>query len=100
MLLQIEGWERGMICSLLQDASEAGGGVSPGRGRGGQLERVVDLRRHLGPRLLGPHQPRLDHVQQGQTNKQSRDVYVICFKLKLGCLAIRPFIDDLLSKDP
>ena len=30
-----------------------------------QLERVVDLRRDLGPRLLGPHQPGLDHVQQG-----------------------------------
>ena len=54
-----------MTCIPLQDASEAGGGVSPGGGRGRQLERVVDLRRDLGPRLLGPHQPRLDHVQQG-----------------------------------
>ena len=57
-----------MTCIPLQDASEAGGGVSPGRGRGRQLERVVDLRRDLGPRLLGPHQPRLDHVQQGHTS--------------------------------
>ena len=36
--------------------------LRPRQGRPRQLERVVDLRRDLRPRILGADQPSLDHV--------------------------------------